>query len=55
MSAAPFEARVRVELGLLRGDRGMIDDGLRGLEALADVAQLSRASAHVAAFGISDV
>lgn len=54
MSAAPFVARLRIELGLLRGGKAMVEDGLRGLDALGDVAQLSRASGQVAAAGISD-
>jgi hypothetical protein len=38
----PAAARVRAELGTLRGDRGLVDDALRVLEGIGDVRHLER-------------
>jgi hypothetical protein len=42
LGAARYTARVRTELGRLRGDRAMIDQGSSALEAMGELEQLAR-------------
>ena len=43
MAATPHIARLETELGRLTGDDALVESGLRRLEALGDLDQLSRA------------
>ncbi len=45
--ARPYVARTQVELGQLVGDAALVDAGMAGLDALGDVAQLSRVASAV--------
>ncbi|HYM83907.1 MAG TPA: hypothetical protein VEY67_07145, partial [Candidatus Dormibacteraeota bacterium] len=51
MRARPFVARVRTELGALRGDPAMVEAGLAELEALGDLEQATRVAARGAPQG----
>ena len=42
MGAQPFVARVTVELGEVRDDGGLIDQGLSMLEGMGDIDQAER-------------
>jgi hypothetical protein len=44
MGARPFVARVRTELGVVLGDRALVDRGLDDLEALGDMVQAALAA-----------
>jgi hypothetical protein len=40
--ALPFVGRTQTELGILRGDAGLIDEGMAQLEAIGDLRQLEQ-------------
>jgi hypothetical protein len=42
MGARPFVARVTAELGEVRGEGGLIDQGLSMLESMGDIDQVER-------------
>jgi hypothetical protein len=44
--ARPSAARVQVELGTLRGDTGLVAEGMATLESLGDLDQLERIAAR---------
>ena len=46
MGARPFVARVRTELGLLTGDRALVERGVDDLEAIGDVEHAARVAAE---------
>jgi class 3 adenylate cyclase len=52
--ARPFVARCRTELGILRGDASLVDDGLAILEALGDQRQMERVARERAAGRFED-
>jgi hypothetical protein len=46
VNARPYVARTRTELGLLTGDRALVEQGQLDLEALGDIDQAGRVAAE---------